>query len=228
MMDTVAMLKKVDLFAGLSSTQLDALGKMIVPKSMASGDVLFLQDDQADGFYVLASGGLQVYRTGMDGRRQILHVFEKPGDVCGEVAVFEGGTYPAAAEAVGDSAVLYLPRDPFLRLTRAQPDILLAMLAVLSRRLRRFVGLIDDLSLKDVGTRLAQYLISRADEAGRDRFTLSISKGMLASHLGTIAETVSRTLRKMQEQGLIKVDGRQIVIRDRAGLEEIAAGLRGL
>ena len=222
------MLKKVDLFAGLSAGQLEALSKVVLSRSIASGDVLFLQDDKADGFYILADGGLQVYRTGMDGRRQILHVFEKPGDVCGEVAVFEGGTYPAAAEAVRDSIVFYVPRDAFLRLTKAQPEILLAMLAVLSRRLRRFVGLIDDLSLKDVGTRLAQYLITQAEAVNANRITLSMTKGMLASQLGTIAETVSRTLRKMQEQGLIVVEGRQITIKQREELEEVAEGLRGL
>ena len=227
-MDLIGMLKRVDLFAGLSAVQLEALGRVAIPRSISTGDVLFLQDDKADGFYILASGGLQVYRTGMDGRRQILHVFEKPGDVCGEVPVFEGGAYPAAAEAVCDTTVLYLPRDAFLGLTKAQPEILLAMLAELSRRLRRFVGLIDDLSLKDVGTRLAQYLIAQAEAANTNRITLSMTKGMLASQLGTIAETVSRTLRKMQEQGLIAVDGRQITIRDRNALEEVAEGLQGL
>ncbi len=227
-MDMVGVLKRVDMFTGLSAVQLGALAKVVVDRKVPGGDVLFLQDEPASGFYILWEGGLQVYRTGMDGRRQILHVFETPGDVCGEVAVFEGGTYPAAAEAVCASRVLYVPRDAFLRVTRAEPDILLAMLAVLSRRLRRFVGLIDDLSLKDVGTRLAQYLVAQANEAGSNRITLPITKGMLAAHLGTIAETVSRTLRKLQEQGLIAVEGRQITIRDRDALEEVAEGLRGL
>lgn len=227
-MDVADMLQKVDLFAGLSVAQQKDLAKVAIPRSIAAGDVLFHQDDQADGFYILASGGLQIYRTGMDGRRQILHVFESPGDVCGEVPVFEGGTYPAAAEAIRDAKVLYLPRDAFLRLTRTQPDILLAMLAELSRRLRRFVSLIDDLSLKDVGARLAQFLVAEAAAAKNNQITLSMTKGMLASQLGTIAETVSRTLRKMQEQGLIVVQGRQITIQDPTTLEEIAEGLQAL
>lgn len=223
-MQTEAILKKVEMFGGLSTTQLSALSKVVVLRVIAAGEILFLQDDQAAGFYIVVDGGLQVYRTGMDGRRQILHVFTKPGDVCGEVAVFEGGEYPAAAEAVGSTTVLYVPRDTFLRLARAEPDMLLAMLAVLCRRLRRFVGLIDDLSLKDVGARLARYLVDRAEEAGKNVIRLTISKGMLASQLGTIAETVSRTLRKMQEQGLIAVDGREIRILDREGLEGLAEG----
>ncbi len=224
-MDVIGMLKNVDLFAGLSHPQLAALAKATVTRTIPAGDVLFLQDDKADGFYILTSGSLQVYRTGMDGRRQILHVFETPGDVCGEVPVFEGGTYPATAEAVRLSTVLYLRRDAFLRLTRAEPEILLTMLAVLSRRLRRFVGLIDDLSLKDVAARLAQYLVLEAQSANSNRITLSMTKGMLASQLGTIAETVSRTLRKMQEQALIKVQGREITIQDREALEDMAEGL---
>jgi CRP/FNR family transcriptional regulator, dissimilatory nitrate respiration regulator len=224
MMQTDEILKKVEMFDGLSAAQLSALNKVVLLRRIAAGEVLFLQDDQAAGFYILVDGGLQVYRTGMDGRRQILHVFTKPGDVCGEATVFEGGNYPAAAEAVSSATVLYVPRDAFLRLARAEPDILLAMLAVLCRRLRRFVGLIDDLSLKDVGARLARYLIDRAEEAGNNRIRLAMSKGMLASQLGTIAETVSRTLRKMQEQGLIAVEGREIRILDREGLEVLAEG----
>ena len=227
-MDVTSIFKQAELFTGLSAAHVAALSKVVIPRSVAAGDVLFLQDEEADGFYILAAGSLQVYRTGMDGRRQILHVFDHAGDVCGEVPVFEGGRYPAAAEALCDATVLYVPRDAFLTLTRAQPDILLAMLAMLSRRLRRFVGMIDDLSLKDVGTRLAQYLVAEARAAKNQRITLTITKGMLASHLGTIAETVSRTLRKMQAQSLITVDGRQITIRDREALEEVAEGLRPL
>ncbi len=212
-----AILKRCTIFGGLDASGLRALAGIAVLREQAAGETLFRQDAEACGFFVLVSGALHVYRTGMDGRQQILHVFKETGDVCGEVPVFEGSTYPAAADAITDVRLLYLPRAGFLTLTRRHPEILLGMLAELSKRLRRFVGLIDDLSLKDVYARLAKHLLDAS--GGQDRFRLTSSKAMLASQLGTIAETVSRVLRRLQQEGLIEVEGRNIRILDRDGLE---------
>lgn len=224
----VAMLRHSDVFNGVSDTSLQSIAAVAILQAYEAGESLFYQEQKASGFYVLAEGALTVYRAGMDGRQQILHVFDEAGDVCGEVPVFEGSTYPAAADATVSSRVLYLSRPDFLAVTRRHPEILLEMLAVLSRRLRRFVGLIDDLSLKDVSTRLAAFLLGLADAAGRDTFTLGMTKGTLAARLGTIPETLSRTLRKLQQAGLATVDGRTLRILDRDRLEAIASGEEGL
>jgi CRP/FNR family transcriptional regulator len=224
----VAMLRCSDVFNGVSDASLQSLAAVAILQDYEAGESLFYQEQNAAGFYVLVNGALTVYRAGMDGRQQILHVFDEPGDVCGEVPVFEGTTYPAAADAAVASRVLYLARADFLAVTRRHPEILLEMLAVLSKRLRRFVGLIDDLSLKDVSTRLAAFLLGLADSAGRDSFSLGMTKGTLASRLGTIPETLSRTLRKLQQAGLAVVDGRTIRILDRDRLEAIANGEEGL
>ncbi len=217
-------LQEAELFRGIPAAPLQPLADVTLLRAYDAGECLFLQDEEANGFFVLRSGMVHVFRTGMDGRRQILHLFDSPGDVCGEVPVFEGGTYPAGAETLEASTLLYVPRQDFLRVTRQHPELLLSMLAVLSKRLRRFVGLIDDLSLKDVGTRLAQYLLEASEKEGASRFRLGMTKTLLASRLGTIAETVSRTLRKMQEQGLIIVNGREITIRDLGALTQVAEG----
>lgn len=222
------MLRGSEVFNGVSEAGLQSLASVAILQDYEAGESLFYQEQKASGFYVLVKGVLTVYRAGMDGRQQILHVFDEAGDVCGEVPVFEGTTYPAAADATVSSRVLYLPRADFLAITRRHPEILLEMLAVLSRRLRRFVGLIDDLSLKDVSTRLAAFLLGLADAAGRDTFELGMSKGILASRLGTIPETLSRTLRKLQQAGVAGVDGRTIRIQDRARLESIANTGEGL
>ncbi len=220
------ILRTSSVFDGLSETGLRSLAGVAMLREYDTGETLFLQDEQAFGFYVLQQGTVNVYRTGMDGRRQILHVFDTPGDVCGEVPVFEGSTYPATADVVCCSHLIYLPRADFMAVTRMHPEILLQMLAILSKRLRRFVGLIDDLSLKDVAARLAKHLYDLSIKEGQVEFRLSTTKGMLAARLGTIAETVSRTLRKLQAQGLISVDGRSIRILDAAGLAAVAEGLR--
>ena len=216
------MLRRSGVFNGVSDAGLQSLASVAIVQAYEHGESLFYQEQKASGFYVLVRGALTVYRSGMDGRQQILHVFDEAGDVCGEVPVFEGATYPAAADASLPSRVLYLSRTDLLRVTRAHPDILLQMLAVLCRRLRRFVGLIDDLSLKDVSTRLAAFLVGLAEAAGADRFELGMPKTTLAARLGTIPETLSRTLRKYQQAGLLAVDGRWITITDRVRLAAIA------
>lgn len=216
------MLRASPGFNGMSDAGLLTLAQVAILREYEAGELLFHQEDRASGLFVLIRGTVSVFRVGSDGRQQILHVFEDAGELCGEVPVFEGSTYPAAAEATEISRLLYLPRTEFLAITRQHPEILLEMLAVLSKRLRRFVGLIDDLSLKDVSSRLAKHLLAAGAE--RNILSLEMTKGMLASRLGTIAETLSRTFRKMQQAGLIVVDGRTIRILNRTGLEALASG----
>ncbi len=214
----------VQLFDGLGASTLRDVSGLVVPKQYKENTTLFLQDADAHGFFVLVRGSITVYRTGMDGRQQILHVFDTMGDVCGEVPVFEGGQYPATADVTAQTELLYVPRDAFLRLAQRHPEILMHMLAILSKRLRRFVNLIDDLSLKAVVSRLAKYLLEEMESAGSVNIMLRIPKNMLAARLGTIAETVSRSFRKLQAQGVIEVDGRRIRVLDRTGLADVAEG----
>jgi len=212
------------IFAGLADSGLRALAEVSSVREYDDGEYLFQQDEPATGFYILVDGIVNVHRFGPDGRQQILHVFESSGEPCGEVAVFEGGTYPAAAVSTGVTSTIYLPRDSFLQVARKNPEILLKMIATLSVRLRRFVGLIDDLSLKDVSARLAKHIQELSLKTGRNVVELTTTKTVLASKLGTIAETLSRTLKKMQIKKIIKVNGRQITILDEDALDDIAEG----
>ncbi len=207
---------------------MQALAEAGTVREYEAEEYLFQQDEAATGFHIVIEGAVNVHRFGPDGRQQVLHVFEGGGELCGEVPVFEGSTYPAAAVAVETSRTLYLPRDALLTVGREHPEVLLKMLATLSLRLRRFVGLIDDLSLKDVSARLAKHLLELADREGEGTSTvrLETTKSVLASRLGTIAETVSRTFRKLQTSEIIDVQGREITIRDEAGLRDIAAGMK--
>ena len=153
---------------------------------------------------------------------QILHFFG-PGESFGEVSVFTGQGFPADAVAAAQTALLFFPKTSFVALIRNDPALALNMLSKLSQRLRQFAGLIEDLSLKEVPERLAKYLLylsGRDGDAGAA--DLDVSKGQLASLLGTIPETLSRILTKMNRQGLIRSRGAQITILDRPGLNAIA------
>jgi CRP/FNR family transcriptional regulator len=213
-------------FAGLEEKGLRALAEVGYVREYDEDEYLFQQDEPATGFHILMNGCVNVQRVGVDGRQQVLHVFEGGGAPCGEVAVFQGKTYPAAAVATAPTGTLYLPRDEFIGVARKHPEILLKMLATLSVRLRRFVGLIDDLSLKDVSARLAKHLQELSEKEGSPNIELKTTKTVLASRLGTIAETLSRTLRKMQSKNIIKVDGKKITILDEDLLDDAAEGMK--
>jgi len=188
-----------------------------------AGEYLFLQDMPADGFYVIIKGQVRVHRIGNDGREQILHLFG-PGELCGEVPVFKGRNYPAGAVAARPTQALYVPAADFRHVGNEHPEVYVEMLAVLSFRLREFVALIDDLSLKEVSARLAKHLLDLHVRSGNPTVELDMTKAVLAAKLGTIAETLSRTLKKMQQRRIIEVDGRAIAILDATALARIAAG----
>lgn len=212
------------LFAELPGEMILSLAKAASTRSYEPGETLFREGERADGLHIVADGLVKVCRYGADGREQILHVFEGV-EPCGEVAVFEGGAYPATAEALAASSTLFLSRADFLDLAAKRPDLLLNMLAVLSRRLRRFVEMIDDLALKEVSTRLARHLLELSKQAGGSmEVELATSKAMLAARLGAVAETLSRTLTRMQRRGLIEVDGRRVRLRNAAALKKLAEG----
>lgn len=218
------------LFAELPAEEKRALAAVMSLRSFDPEERLFLQGRQADGFYVVTKGKVKAYRVSHDGREQVLHMLVA-GEVCGEVPVFQTGrvadpTYPASAAAVGPVRALYVPRGRFLELAMKRPEMLLEMLAILSVRLRRFVGLIDDLSLKEVSARVAKHLVDLSVREGAGTVTLDTTKAVLASRLGTIAETLSRTLKKMQTRGIIAVQGRTIRILEMEQLTALAAGMK--
>jgi CRP/FNR family transcriptional regulator len=199
------------------------LAALAQTRHFARQEALFHQGDRAEGFHVVVAGQVKVGRYGLDGREQVLHVMG-PGDPCGEVPVFQGRSYPANALALEQVLTLYFSRRDFLELGSRRPGLLLNMMGVLAARLRHFVELVDDLSLKEVSSRLARHLLKTADDQAVDTVELTTTKGVLASRLGTIAETLSRTLARLQRDGLIRVEGRRVTLLDRPALERLAEG----
>jgi CRP/FNR family transcriptional regulator, dissimilatory nitrate respiration regulator len=220
MVDLIKELAGTPLFAGLSKSQYEALLRIGVRRSCRKGERIFSEGDEGTGFYVVIAGRVKISKVSADGKEQILHLFG-PGEPFGEVSVFTGQGFPADAAAAVQTGLLFFPRAAFVALIKQDPTLALNMLAQLSLRLRHFAGLIEDLSLKEVPGRLAKYLLYISGD-GNHGVELDISKGQLASLLGTIPETLSRILAKMNREGLIRSQGAHIGIIDRRGLEEIA------
>lgn len=208
------------LFEGLLSQHLDELSEIAIEKTYSRGETIFFEGDEGNGFYMVGEGKVKIFKLSASGKEHILHIFGQ-GEPFGEVPVFHGRPFPATAEAIVKTKTLFFPRNRFIQLVETNPAIALNMLAVLSLRLRRFSTQIENLSLKEVPERLANYLIYLSEEqGGKDEVVLEISKGQLASLLGTIPETLSRIFAKMSEEGLIKVSGKVINLLDRHALAE--------
>ena len=216
------VISTIPLFNGLPEDQLEAIKKIAIEKQVNRGEIIVSEGDEGKGFFVIVTGRVKVFKVSTEGKEQILHIFG-PGQPFGEVPVFEGQRFPANAQAIDRSQVLFFPRAAIVGLIAANPSLALNMLAIMSKKLRQFAVQIENLSLKEMPARLASYLIFLASEQGQDEVvTLNISKGQLASILGTIPETLSRIFAKLSDNNLIRVEGKKITLLDSRGLENLA------
>ncbi len=215
-----AILARIPLFSGLSRAQLDQFQDIALEKSFGRGELIFSEGDEGNGFYVVLRGTVKIFKVSPDGKEHILHIFS---------IGHAGENFPANAEALQDTRALFFPRSAFVALLEKNPALSLKLLADLSLKLRQFTVQIENLSLKEIPARLATYLLYLADEQGSfDQVTLSISKGQLASLLGTIPETLSRIFAKLSSQQLIQVEGRKIALLDPEGLKDLAQSGKSL
>ncbi len=228
MMKITGFLATVPLFSGLTPAQYDELAMIATAQTVKKGQPIFAEGDPGNGFYVVGSGLVKIYKLSLEGKEQILHLFG-PGEPFAEAAVFTGSSFPAHAMALEESRVFFFPRQAFIELIRQNPDLAMNMMAALSMRLKKFAHLIEDLSLKEVPGRLAAHLLFLSGQQGdADTVALPVSKTQLASLLGTIPETLSRMLAKLAKQGYIATSGPRITLLDRDGLSDLAGGEKRL
>jgi CRP/FNR family transcriptional regulator len=218
------IVKNVPLFAGLSEPDLDDLMGIVRINDHPRGELLFSEGEKAAGFFIVLDGKVKVYKLSPEGKERILHIIQ-PGGTFAEAAIFGEGLYPAYAEPLQTSKLLFLPKDAFLSLLQENSRISINMIAGLSKFLRQFANQIEDLTFKDVPSRLARYLLDLT-RGTRTSVELPISKSQLASNLGTVSETLSRTFRKLSEDDLISVSGKTVDILDLDRLDELAEKCR--
>ena len=222
--DAVEALRKTELFRDLEETLLRALAERAVEHRLARDEILFMMGERAGGLYVIASGSVRAYRTGNDGREQIIHT-ERAGSTIGELPLFDDQPYPSTVAAEEDSLVLFLDKESVRRLFLSHPDIALTALRVLSRRLRRCAELVETISLRAVGQRLAQWLLHEATTRGRNfgggmEVEVALSREQMAARIGSVREVVSRAISRLEQDGLIRIDGHRVQIPDLDRLHE--------
>jgi len=222
-MDIIKYLQKSPLFSGLEDSELSAVADIIGIKKLNKGAILFLDGDEASGFYILFDGRIRIFKSNPDGKEYTIHLIN-PGQIFGEVAIFEGKHFPANSSAIENSVVGFFPKKSFLSLIRQNPNISLKIISSLSRFLREYNMMVENLALKEVPARIAGFLLSKVGEKDSNRVYLDISKTELAKRLGTISETLSRNLKKLKDDGIISDENTIIEILDFTRLSAIANG----
>ena len=218
-----ATLRGCQLFAGLSPEELQQIVVVTTVKQLTKGDYLFHEGDAARGFYIVQTGAVNVHRVNAAGKEQVIHVF-RAGESFAEATLASEKGYPADARAIEPSQVLLIQKEGFLTLLRRQPELAIRMLGAMSTHLRVIVGQLDDLTLKDIETRLANWLIKRCPDRESTkpaRIELKTTKRVLAAELGTVSETFSRTLAKFRADGLLAVKGNAFTVLAPARLNEL-------
>lgn len=224
--DRIAALRRTAFFGELSDTDLHALARCAVERRLKRDEILFVAGDEAAGLYVVVEGALRAYREGLDGREQVIHV-ERAGASIAELPVFDDKPYPSTVAAEEETTVLFFAKGDVRALCLAHPEIALAALKLLAGRLRKCADLVEALSLREVDQRLARWLLAEGRARGRRvdggiEITLILTNQQIAARIGTVREVVSRALSRLQQNGLIIVDGRRITLTDKQALTVFA------
>lgn len=223
--DLAAVLKNTPLFSSLSPSELQLLAQRTVRRLFSAGELLFSEGEPCNGINIIARGMVRIFKTSVNGREQVLAV-EKPGESIAEIPVFDGGPYPASAVATEDTEIAFISRRDFQAYCMEHPEVSLKVLAVVGARLRRLVAIIEELSFTTIRQRLVAMLVRLAQSEGKKsergvEFLLPSSHQELANQLGTVRELISRNLTRLQAEGLLEVDARQIVVKNMKGLTGI-------
>ncbi len=216
-------LAKVAIFSGLTDFELQFLAERAVPRQFAPGEMVFGEGEACAGLYVVERGNIRIFKTSSGGREQVLSI-DGPGNSVAEVPVFDGGSYPASGSAVDHATLLFVGKQDFQALCLTHPEVALKVLRVVGARLRKLVGIIEELSFTTVRHRLASFLLRLAQREGTPsaagvEFSLPGSNQELAAQLGTVRELVSRNLSRLQAEGLLKLEGRRASIPDLKSFE---------
>lgn len=214
----IVTLKSSQLFSGVAMEDLEQIASFSRLVVLSKDEYLFREGGVAQGFYIVQSGAINVHRVNAAGREQVINVF-RAGESMAEASLASETGYPANARTVEPSTVLLVPKAPILEFISRRPDLAMRMLGSMSAHLRVLVGMLDDLTLKDVESRLLNWLIKSVCESSDGVIHLTATKRVLAAELGTSSETLSRTLARLRDAGLIQVEARTITVPDCAALQ---------
>ena len=220
----VTIIRNCGLFCGLSEVSFAKIATIARTVRFKRGQTIFREGDPCPGIYVVGEGAIRVYKLAPSGKEHVLH-FSYPGTTFAEVAAIGQFNCPAYAEATEDSVCVLIPEAAFRRIANEDHGFCIEMMTGMGKWVHTLVGLLEDLVLRDATARVARHLIQSDTTGGRGEFTLPMRKKDLASHLNLTSETLSRTLHRLVECGLIETREQRIRIHELAKLQDVADGL---
>ena len=215
-------LSKIEHFKSLPIEAQNAIIDVAIPRQYKAGQVIYLEGEPAEYVYILEKGWVKATRMTHEGREQGL-LFLRPVDIFGDIAVFSGTSYPGTVTALEDVEAWLIPSEVLMLLVKQYPTLALAIIHRLSERVLHYIGLVEDLSLRSVETRLASTLLRNA-ELRNERLIVPRQEWTtfdeMAVRLGTVRDVLSRAMKTLETEGYLKVEKQIIVILDPKGLSE--------
>lgn len=225
MTTTTQLLERVPFLGALEQSALDQLASVVTRRQYRKGDAIFHKEDEGQSLFIVEEGAVRIYVPSVQGADLTLAILG-PGDFFGDLSLLDGQPRSAGADAMETTRALILERSDFMDLMRSRPEAALAVMSIVSQRLRETDEMASDLAFLDVGGRLAKKLLELASNHGVKRddgmlLDVNITQEQLANMIGVTRESVNRNLGAFRRQGLIANQGRRIILRDPEALREL-------
>lgn len=214
----IEILKSIPYFAGLSAAELDSVRPRVLERKAERGEIILHDGERAEALFFVISGAVKVFKTSVDGKEQILNIV-RPGESFNDVPIFDGGTNPAGAQAMGPVVLYEIRKQEFKTLLQNHPQIAANTNKLLAGQVRQLVSLVEDLSFKHVIGRVAKILLGAGDGAEPGP---KLTQQEMAAIAGSAREVIGRSLKTLEEEGMIRLDRHRIVITNKKALIERA------
>lgn len=210
------LLRQIPYFAGLDDDALADIARSLLERRYRRGDIVFLEGERCQGLFIVGSGRVHIFKVSLEGREQVLMVAGQ-GETFNEVPVFDGGPNPASAQTMEASLLYLLPRDDLLRAVERYPVVARAIMSVFASHLRHLAALVEDLSFRNVTSRVARILLRQLEQEPTPAAP-RLTQQQMAAMAGTAREVVSRALKALEQRGAVRIDRGRIIVTDREAL----------
>ncbi|UCH43311.1 MAG: Crp/Fnr family transcriptional regulator [Dehalococcoidales bacterium] len=214
------VIKSIPYFSGLSPNELDSIRELVFEKTVEQGEIILLEGELTETLFFIASGAVKVFKTSTDGKEQILSIV-RPGESFNDVPIFDNSPNPTSAQAMTPVVLYGLKKNQLKDAVQKHPQIALNIIKVLAERVRQLMSLVEDLSFKHVIGRVAKILLEHAGDGATPG--LRLTQQEMAAMAGTVREVVARSLKTLEEEGVIDLNRHRIIINDKKALEATAA-----
>jgi len=208
-------LKKISYFEGLSPEELESIKPLVFEKKAERGEIILYEGDEAEALYFVVSSAVKVFKTSVEGKEQILGII-RPGESFNDVPVFDDAPNPASVQAMGDVVLYEIGKRELKALLQNHPQIALSTIKVLAGQVRSLVSLVEDLSFRQVIGRVAKILLEHA--SGEVGSVPRLTQQEMAAMAGSAREVVGRSLKALEEEGLIKLNRQRVAITNKEAL----------